>query len=172
MVAADAVRAEARRICRRAAALEAAVATLRSETLALQFGGAAGTLGVTGRDKGLKGREHAAGVELALPGPPWHTHRDRIAEAASASAIGPGTCARSRHISLGDDDTPTSAKPSSPRAKAAGSSTMPHKRILLLRRQRAGGGHHGPNLAATIFAAQVQDHERSAGPGTPNGRRC
>src|ERR1700710_2978061 len=65
---------------------------LRSETLALQFGGAAGTLAALG-DKGLVVAERLAQeLKLPLPEAPWHTHRDRLAEAASAFAILAGTC--------------------------------------------------------------------------------
>src|SRR6476660_8760136 len=50
---------------------------LRSETLALQFGGAAGTLAALG-DKGLPVAEKLADeLNLPLPEAPWHTHRDR-----------------------------------------------------------------------------------------------
>src|SRR6476661_541641 len=56
---------------------------LRREGLALQFGGAAGTLAALG-DKGLAVAERLAQeLNLPLPEAPWHTHRDRIAEAAS-----------------------------------------------------------------------------------------
>ena len=51
----------------------------RSEGLALQFGGAAGTLAALG-DKGMLVAERLAQeLELQLPEAPWHTHRDRIA---------------------------------------------------------------------------------------------
>src|SRR5437016_14228443 len=45
-----------------------------------------------------------------------------------------------------------------------GSSTMPHKRNPVAAASALGAATRAPNLAATIFAAQVQDHERSAGP--------
>src|SRR6202035_4451913 len=67
---------------------------LRREGLALQFGGAAGTLAALG-DKGLLVAERLAGeLALALPEAPWHTHRDRIAEAASVLAIVAGSCGK------------------------------------------------------------------------------
>src|SRR5258708_32193525 len=60
---------------------------LRAEGLALQFGGAAGTLAALG-DKGLRVAERLAQeLKLPLPAAPWHTHRDRIAEAASVFPI-------------------------------------------------------------------------------------
>jgi 3-carboxy-cis,cis-muconate cycloisomerase len=45
-----------------------------------------------------------------------------------------------------------------------GSSTMPHKRNPIAAASALAAATMAPNLAATIFAAQVQDHERSAGP--------
>jgi 3-carboxy-cis,cis-muconate cycloisomerase len=45
-----------------------------------------------------------------------------------------------------------------------GSSTMPHKRNPVAAATALAAATMAPGLAATIFAAQVQDHERSAGP--------
>jgi 3-carboxy-cis,cis-muconate cycloisomerase len=45
-----------------------------------------------------------------------------------------------------------------------GSSTMPHKRNPVAAASALGAATMAPALAATMFAAQVQDHERSAGP--------
>jgi 3-carboxy-cis,cis-muconate cycloisomerase len=45
-----------------------------------------------------------------------------------------------------------------------GSSTMPHKRNPVAAASALAAATMAPNLAATIFAAQVGDHERSAGP--------
>ena len=45
-----------------------------------------------------------------------------------------------------------------------GSSTMPHKRNPVAAASALGAATMAPNLAATILAAQVQEHERSAGP--------
>jgi 3-carboxy-cis,cis-muconate cycloisomerase len=41
---------------------------------------------------------------------------------------------------------------------------MPHKRNPVAAATALAAATMAPNLAATIFAAQVQDHERSAGP--------
>jgi 3-carboxy-cis,cis-muconate cycloisomerase len=137
---------------------------LRAETLALQFGGAAGTLAALG-DKGLLVAEKLA-VELKLPLPdaPWHTHRDRIAEAASVFAILCGTCGKiARDIQLMmQTDVAEAFEPSG--EGRGGSSTMPHKRNPVAAATALAAASMAPNLAATIFAAQVQDHERSAGP--------
>ncbi|HEX7919567.1 MAG TPA: 3-carboxy-cis,cis-muconate cycloisomerase [Bradyrhizobium sp.] len=137
---------------------------LRRETLALQFGGAAGTLAALG-DKGLSVAEALAKeLDLPLPDAPWHTHRDRIAEAASAFAILAGSCGKiARDVSLMmQTDVGEAFEPAG--AGRGGSSTMPHKRNPVAAASALGAATMAPNLAATIFAAQVQDHERSAGP--------
>src|SRR5882672_3160672 len=137
---------------------------LRSETLALQFGGAAGTLAALG-DKGLPVAERLAReLDLPLPDAPWHTHRDRIAEAASVFAILTGTCGKiARDVSLMmQTDVGEAFEPSG--EGRGGSSTMPHKRNPVAAASALAAATMAPNLAATIFAAQVQDHERSAGP--------
>ncbi|WP_213738432.1 3-carboxy-cis,cis-muconate cycloisomerase [Bradyrhizobium sp. dw_411] len=137
---------------------------LRRESLALQFGGAAGTLAALG-DKGLLVAEKLAQqLKLPLPDAPWHTHRDRIAEAASVLAILSGTCGKiARDIQLMmQTDVAEAFEPSG--EGRGGSSTMPHKRNPVAAATALGAAMMAPNLAATIFAAQIQDHERSAGP--------
>jgi 3-carboxy-cis,cis-muconate cycloisomerase len=137
---------------------------LRRETLALQFGGAAGTLAALG-DKGWTvATRLAQELDLPLPDAPWHTHRDRIAEAASVFAILAGTCGKiARDVSLMmQTDVAEAFEPSG--EGRGGSSTMPHKRNPVAAATALAAATMAPNLAATIFAAQVQDHERSAGP--------
>jgi 3-carboxy-cis,cis-muconate cycloisomerase len=137
---------------------------LRAETLALQFGGAAGTLAALG-GKGLAVAEKlAAELKLPLPEAPWHTHRDRIAEAASVFAILAGSCGKiARDVSLlMQTDVAEAFEPAG--EGRGGSSTMPHKRNPVACASALAAATMAPNLAATIFAAQVQDHERSAGP--------
>jgi 3-carboxy-cis,cis-muconate cycloisomerase len=137
---------------------------LRGESLALQFGGAAGTLAALG-DKGLLVAEKLAeGLKLPLPDAPWHSHRDRIAEAASVLAIVCGSCGKiARDVSLMmQTDVAEAFEPSG--EGRGGSSTMPHKRNPVASASALAAATMAPNLAATIFAAQVGDHERSAGP--------
>jgi len=137
---------------------------LRSEALALQFGGAAGTLAALGNKGLLVAEKLAQELKLPLPDAPWHTHRDRIAEAASVLAILAGTCGKiARDIQLMmQTDVAEAFEPSG--EGRGGSSTMPHKRNPVAAATALAAATMAPNLAATIFAAQVQDHERSAGP--------
>ena len=137
---------------------------LRHEALVLQFGGAAGTLAAL-EDRGLDVAERlAALLDLPLPEAPWHSHRDRLAEVASAFAILTGTCGKiARDVSLMmQTDVGEAFEPSG--EGRGGSSTMPHKRNPVAAASALAAATMAPTLAATIFADQVQDHERSAGP--------
>jgi 3-carboxy-cis,cis-muconate cycloisomerase len=137
---------------------------LRHESLSLQFGGAAGTLAALGDEGLLVAERLAQELELPLPDAPWHTHRDRIAEAASVLAIVAGTCGKiARDVQLlMQTDVAEAFEPSG--EGRGGSSTMPHKRNPVAAATALAAAIMAPNLAATIFASQVQDHERSAGP--------
>lgn len=142
----------------------ARLTVLRREALVLQFGGAAGTLAALG-DKGqLVAERLAQELDLQLPDAPWHTHRDRITEIAAAVAILTGTCGKiARDVSLlMQTDTAEAFEPSAP--GRGGSSTMPHKRNPVASAAALAAATMAPNLLATLMAAQVQEHERSAGP--------
>ncbi len=136
---------------------------LRREALVLQFGGAVGTLAAL-NDRGLDVAERlAALLDLPLPESPWHSHRDRLAEVASAFAILTGTCGKiARDISLlMQTDVGEAFEPAAP--GRGGSSTLPHKRNPIAAAAALAAANIAPNLAATILAAQVQEHERALG---------
>jgi 3-carboxy-cis,cis-muconate cycloisomerase len=136
----------------------------RAEALALQFGGAAGTLAALGAQGWRVAERLAEELELPLPDAPWHTHRDRLAETASVLAILAGSCGKiARDIQLMmQTDVAEAFEPQG--EGRGGSSTMPHKRNPVAAATALAAATMAPNLAATMFAAQVQDHERSAGP--------
>ncbi|MGB6401188.1 MAG: lyase family protein, partial [Bradyrhizobium sp.] len=85
-------------------------------------------------------------------------------EAASVLAIVSGSCGKiARDVSLMmQTDVAEAFEPSG--EGRGGSSTMPHKRNPVASASALAAATLAPNLAATIFAAQVGDHERSAGP--------
>jgi 3-carboxy-cis,cis-muconate cycloisomerase len=136
---------------------------LRKEALVLQFGGAAGTLAALG-ERGLDVTDRLAGLlELPAPEAPWHSHRDRLAEIAGAVAIMCGSCGKiARDIAL---LTQTEVAEASERAAPGrgGSSTMPHKRNPTAAAAALAAAAIAPQLAATIFASGVQEHERALG---------
>ncbi|WP_248322063.1 3-carboxy-cis,cis-muconate cycloisomerase [Caballeronia sp. Sq4a] len=141
----------------------ARLADVRARALVLQFGGAAGTLASL-RDKALPtARALADDLRLALPALPWHTQRDRIAEAASFFGMLTGTLGKvARDISLMmQTELGEVAEPSA--AGKGGSSTMPHKRNPVGCAAVLTAATRAPNLVATIFAGMVQEHERALG---------
>jgi 3-carboxy-cis,cis-muconate cycloisomerase len=136
---------------------------MRKENLLLQFGGAAGTLAALG-DRGLDVTEKlSALLDLPAPEAPWHTHRDRLAEIAGALAILGGTCGKiARDVALlMQTEVAEAFEPAEP--GRGGSSTMPHKRNPTAAAAALAAATIAPQLAATIFAAQVQEHERALG---------
>ncbi len=136
---------------------------LRRESLVLQFGGATGTLAALG-DRGIQVSERlAALLDLPLPDAPWHTHRDRLADIASAFAILAGTCGKiARDVALlMQTDVAEAFEPAAD--GRGGSSTMPHKRNPTAATMALSAAAMAPQLAATIFATAVQEHERALG---------
>jgi 3-carboxy-cis,cis-muconate cycloisomerase len=136
---------------------------VRGEALVLQFGGAAGSLASLGRD-GLAVAERLANdLALPLPEAPWHSHRDRLAEVAAAFAILAGSCGKiARDVTLlMQTEVAETFEPAAP--GRGGSSTLPHKRNPVAATAALAAATIAPNLAATIFAAQVGEHERAVG---------
>ena len=136
---------------------------VRNEALVLQFGGATGTLAALG-DRGFEvAIALRKELDLPLPDGPWHTHRDRLADVASAFAILAGTCGKiARDVALlMQTEVGEAFEPAG--EGRGGSSTMPHKRNPVAAAARARRAAIAPQLCATILAAQVQEHERAAG---------
>jgi len=131
-------------------------------SLVLQFGGAAGTLAALG-DRGAQVAKLLA-EELALPLPriPWHSQRERIAEAAAALGLLSGTMSKiARDLSL-YMQTEVGELSEPPSTGRGGSSTMPHKQILSLRcysrryHARAGARQYCPRRT-------FREYQRSLG---------
>lgn len=139
------------------------LAEARPRILALQFGGAAGTLASLG-DKGPEvARLLAARLNLSLPDTPWHGQRDRILEAASLMAGLAATSAKvARDVALMmQTEVGEVLEPAAP--GRGGSSTMPHKRNPTLSATILGAVGLAPQLLAAIAAGGAGEHERFAG---------
>ncbi|GIJ49435.1 3-carboxy-cis,cis-muconate cycloisomerase [Virgisporangium aliadipatigenens] len=136
------------------------LAQVRRERLAVQFGGAVGTLAALG-----DAAPHVAALlaqELGLPSPdlPWHTSRSRVAELAAAIAVVTGAVAT---VAL--DVTLLSQTELGELAEGApgGSSAMPHKRNPARSTLVTACAHRVPGLVASILAGQPQELQRSPG---------
>jgi 3-carboxy-cis,cis-muconate cycloisomerase len=139
------------------------LAAMRDRRLAVQFGGAVGTLAALS-DKGVDvTRELARELRLAEPPVPWHTNRTRIAELGSALAITAGVAGKVALdvVLLAQSEVNEVRERRVPRR--GGSSTLPQKRnpvtaVEILAAVR------GVNAQTTILiGTMAQEHERSAG---------
>ncbi|WP_321931122.1 3-carboxy-cis,cis-muconate cycloisomerase [Paraburkholderia guartelaensis] len=139
------------------------LAVLRERALVLQFGGAAGTLASLRDAAPAVSAALAQELDLALPALPWHTQRDRIAEAASFFGMLIGTLGKiARDISL-QMQTEVGELGEPAAAGKGGSSTMPHKRNPVGCAAVLTAATRAPGLVATVFAGMVQEHERALG---------
>ena len=134
-----------------------------ARVLVLQFGGAVGTLAAL-RERGLQVAEAlAAELRLGLPALPWHTQRDRVAEAATTLGLCTGTLGKvARDISLHMQTE--IAEVFEPAGEGrGGSSTMPHKRNPVSAAVVLSAATRVPGLVGTMLSAMVQEDERRLG---------
>jgi 3-carboxy-cis,cis-muconate cycloisomerase len=136
---------------------------LAALSLAVELGGAAGTLGALAPD-GLRVLGYLA-EELGLEEPvvPWHTSRAGVAEIGAALALASGALEKvARDITLlAQTEVAEVGEPADP--GRGGSSTLPHKRnpvgsVLAI---ACAGRVRGE--ASILLAAMGQEHERAAG---------
>ena len=135
----------------------------RPRALALQFGGAVGTLASLGNQGQTVAKELARELDLALPDIAWHSQRDRVVEVATLLGLITGSLGKiARDISLsmqteiGELSEPT-------QVGRGGSSTMPHKRNPVACAAILSAAIRVPGLVATMLSAMPQEHERALG---------
>jgi 3-carboxy-cis,cis-muconate cycloisomerase len=132
-------------------------------TLALQFGGAAGTLAAIGADGVAVRRRLAERLRLAEAPVTWHAERGRIADLAHALATLSGACAKpATDIALMmQSEIAEAFEPGAP--GKGGSSTMPHKRNPVGATAIRANHRRIAGLVATVVMGLEGEHERSAG---------
>jgi 3-carboxy-cis,cis-muconate cycloisomerase len=128
--------------------------------LAVQLGGAAGTLAALDAEGLEVLRRFAGALELHEPVVPWHTNRTRIAELGSALAVAAGSLAKiGLDVALLGQTEVGEVRSS----EGGASSTMPQKQnpvgsVLAIACARQVSAH-----ASTLIAALPQEHERGLG---------
>jgi 3-carboxy-cis,cis-muconate cycloisomerase len=146
--------------------LDEAAARLRQVRgrLAVQLGGAAGTLAALGAAGPRVLAELAAELGLAEPVLPWHTVRTRPAELATALGEAAGVIGKAARdvVLLAQTEVAEVREGGGP--GRGGSSTLPHKRNPVAAVAALACAEQAPGLVATLLAAMVQEHERAAGP--------
>jgi 3-carboxy-cis,cis-muconate cycloisomerase len=112
-------------------------------------------------------------LELGLPEPPlpWHTDRTRISTIGEALSLLAGVLGKISWdvILMAQTEVGEVAEPAG--EGRGSSSTLPHKRNPILSVTAAANARRVRDLARTLGAAMVQEHERAAAPGTRSGRR-
>jgi 3-carboxy-cis,cis-muconate cycloisomerase len=128
--------------------------------LAVQLGGAAGTLASLGDDGPAVVRELARLLGLTEPLLPWHTDRTRIGQLAGALGEAAGAIAKPARdvILLSQTEVGELVEVS-----AGGSSTMPHKRNPVAAISALACARRAPALAGSLLASMDHEHERAAG---------
>jgi 3-carboxy-cis,cis-muconate cycloisomerase len=139
------------------------LATVRDRTLAVQLGGATGTLASLG-SRGPEVIGHlATALGLSEPVLPWHSDRSRVVALAAALAHSTGGLAKiGRDVILLTQVEVAEASEGGSDARGR-SSTMPHKRNPVASVTLVAIGQRAPGLLATVVAGMAQEHERGAG---------
>src|SRR6266513_4814320 len=140
---------------------------VRAGRLAVQFGGAAGTLASLGADGPRVAALLAEEVGLPLPVLPWHTDRLRIVEVAASCACAAAVLGKiARDVTLlAQSEVAEVREGDEPGAgtRRGGSSAMPHKRNPVAAIAILGCTRQVPGLLATLAAATEQELQRAAG---------
>jgi 3-carboxy-cis,cis-muconate cycloisomerase len=135
----------------------------RQRALALQFGGACGTLAAL-RDKGIAvSAALARELDLVEASLPWHSHRDRVVEVAATLGLLAGTLGKiGLDIALMMQSEVAEAFEPAAEGKG-GSSAMPHKRNPVGSVVAQAAALRVPGLVAVMLSAMLQEHERGVG---------
>src|SRR5262245_40813090 len=145
------------------AGLDDSARRMRDTTFALQLGGPVGTLALAGDKAQPLTQRVAALLELENPPLAWHTSRERIARAGSLLATLTGQLGKiARDVTL-EMQTEVGELAESAAPGKGGSTAMPHKRNPVDSLVAVAAAQVTPQLAAGLFAAMIQEHERGVG---------
>jgi 3-carboxy-cis,cis-muconate cycloisomerase len=139
-----------------------ALARVAAGRLAVQFGGAAGTLAALGQDGPRVTALLAAELGLAVPVLPWHTDRLRILDLAAALAAAAAVLGKiARDVTLLAQSEVAEVREGG--TGRGGSSAMPQKSNPVASVLILGCTRRVPGLLATLAATAEQEHQRAAG---------
>jgi 3-carboxy-cis,cis-muconate cycloisomerase len=131
--------------------------------LAVQLGGAVGTLASLGDDGPAVAARLATRLGLAEPVMPWHTGRQRMAEVAAALGLAAGTAAKiAMDVALlMQTEVAEAFEPAAP--GRGGSSTLPHKRNPVGAAAVSAAARRVHALLPVVYGGMIQEHERAVG---------
>jgi 3-carboxy-cis,cis-muconate cycloisomerase len=135
---------------------------VREQRLAVQLGGAGGTLASLGSAGPAVVDHLAAELGLRAPALPWHTARARVAELAGALGGAAGALAKpARDVTLLAQTEVGEVREGVP--GRGGSSALPHKHNPVAAISAVACAARAPGLVATLLAVMPQEHQRAAG---------
>jgi 3-carboxy-cis,cis-muconate cycloisomerase len=136
---------------------------VREQGLAVQLGGAAGTLASLGDDGPAVLTGFVRELGLQEPVVPWHATRGRMAELAGALVVCAGCTEKisADVILMSQTEVGEVAEPAG--EGRGGSSTLPHKRNPILSITAAADARRARSAAHALQAAMDHEHERAAG---------
>jgi 3-carboxy-cis,cis-muconate cycloisomerase len=136
---------------------------VRQSGLAVQLGGAAGTLASLGPAGTQVLSEFARELGLVEPVVPWHTDRVRISDIGGALSLVAGVLGKISQdiILMAQTEVGEVAEPAG--EGRGGSSTLPHKRNPILSVTAAANARRVLDLSHTLQVAMVGEHERATG---------
>jgi 3-carboxy-cis,cis-muconate cycloisomerase len=139
------------------------LARLHEDALAVQLGGAAGTLAPLGDAGPAVLRAFAQRLRMAEPALPWHTERSRMAEIAGALALTAGALDRIALDIILLAGTEIGEVAESGTGRRGGSSAMPHKQNPVAAVLTRACAREAQAQAAVLFGTMPQELERAAG---------
>jgi 3-carboxy-cis,cis-muconate cycloisomerase len=133
---------------------------VREERLALQFGGAVGTLAALGDGGPAVAAALARRLDLPSPPTPWHSNRSRPVELAAALGQAAGAAGKvgTDVVLLAQTEVGEVFE-----GQPGASSAMPHKRNPAAAVNAVAAARRTPGLVATMLAAMPGEQERAAG---------
>ena len=138
------------------------LAAVRREAVALQFGGAVGTLAAFPAPAAARlSAEMGRRLGLAVPSVPWHGARDRVVAIVTVLAeIGAacGKLARDMQLLMQTEIAELAE------GHPGGSSTLPHKRNPVLTQRICAAQQALAGLPGRALTAAIGEQERAAGP--------
>ena len=135
---------------------------VRRTRLAVQFGGAAGTLASLGSSGPSVLAYLAEELGLGEPIVPWHTARARVVELGCALGEAAGAIGKpARDVTLLAQNEVAEVREKGP--SSGGSSTLPHKQNPIAAISALACAERAPGLVSTLLSAMIQEHERAAG---------
>ncbi len=134
-----------------------------AKSLAVQFGGAVGSLAASG-PKGLQILDGLARkLDLTTPELPWHTQRDRVGRLGMDLALLGTALAKMAQDVLLLMQTEVAEVAEELGTGGGGSSTLPHKQNPIAPTKILANAKRLPSLVSALLTSMVHEHERSVG---------